>query len=168
MAKKKAAPKKKATKRAAPKKAAKQSRKQVEKVLRNGPVQRRRPKAQSLPGMENIGQIPSLDRCCRALSDVRGQMSDLRADEAAEMQTALNELKRHNRTTYRQHGVELVRVPGEEKLRVRTSKEGASAETEEDAGDLDPMDAAGAGDDQGDDLGDDVDNGGDEFDQAEA
>ena len=135
--KKLVAPKRGASKKA---KAPKQSKREAEKVLRTGPI-RRAPKNTPLPGMEGIGQIAVLDNCCRRISEIRAEKNDLVADEAAEEQVALNALRKHNRTSYRQHGVELVRVPGEEKLRVRTSKGGATAETEEpEPADLDPMD----------------------------
>lgn len=131
MAKRKAVKKAvaKATVRGKKKTAPKQSRAAAESVLRKGPV-RKAPRTPALPGMENLGQIRDLDNSCRRLADIRHQMGDLRADEAAEMQTSLNAMRKHNRTSYRQHGVELVRVPGEEKLRVRTSKAEATAETE--------------------------------------
>lgn len=60
-------------------------------------------------------------------------MNDLREEEAGLEQTALTLMRRHDRTAYRHAGVELVRVPGEEKLRVRTARERtATAETPED------------------------------------
>ena len=141
-ARKKTAPKKKAAKRATNGSGRRQTRREVEQVLRRGPVRRRVPTTAALPGMENIGDVPGLDVSCRRLHEIRDEMAELRASEAEEMQGALNLMRRANRTSYRQHGVELVRVPGEEKLRVRTSKAGATAETEEEApSDVMPEDA---------------------------
>src|SRR3990167_10756478 len=113
--KKLVAPKRGATKKA---KAPKQSKREAEKVLRTGPI-RRAPKNTPLPGMESIGQIAVLDNCCRRISEIRAEISELKADDSAEEQVALNAMRKHIRKSYSQHGVELVRVPGEEKLRVR-------------------------------------------------
>lgn len=138
MAKKKKAEKPKAVaRRAAPKK--KQSRRAAERILRTGPV--RRPKAQPLPGMEDA-RITALDDVAGTMSDIREQINDLRGQEAETLQSALNLMRKHDKMTWRAHGVEFVRVPGEEKLRCRTTKEKATAETEDgDGGDLEPMDA---------------------------
>jgi hypothetical protein len=59
-------------------------------------------------------------------------MAELRADENGQKRTALQLMRKHDRTSWRHAGVELARVPGEEKLRVRKSKESATAEVEED------------------------------------
>lgn len=67
-------------------------------------------------------------------------MAELRADEAGHKRTALNLMRKHDRTTWRHAGVELARVPGEEKLRIRKSKENATAEVESDL----PSDASSA------------------------
>lgn len=149
MAKKKGAAKKKAApKKKGPKAAAKQSKAAAERVLRDGPV-RRAPRQPVLPGVEG-GQIPDLDTICAALSEIRQSQADLRADEQGHMQTALNIMRKKNRTSYRQHGVELARVPGEEKLRVRTTKGGATAEVEDD----DSLDNGAGGDVYADDAPD--------------
>lgn len=83
-----------------------------------------------------------LDNLCEALGEVREQMAQQRADESGSMQAALAEMRAKNLTTYRHAGVELARVPGEEKLRVRTSKAQATAEVDEE-----PEAAAEVGDD---------------------
>lgn len=59
-------------------------------------------------------------------------MAELRELEGTDLRTALKLMRQHDRMTWRAAGVELARVPGEEKLRVRTSKESATAESEED------------------------------------
>jgi hypothetical protein len=58
-------------------------------------------------------------------------MNKLRGDEAGYEQSALRIMRESDLRTYRHAGVELSRVPGEEKLRVRTSRENATAETAE-------------------------------------
>lgn len=140
MAKKKAAKPKATTLRAAPKK--KQSTREAERVLRRGPVRRRTPRAAPLPGMEDA-RIAALDDAAGTMADIREQMNELRAQEAETLQSALNLMRKHEKTTWRAHGVEFVRVPGEERLRCRTTKEKATAETEDEngSGDLEPMDA---------------------------
>src|SRR3990167_5593050 len=103
--KKLAAPKRGVTKKA---KAPKQSKRETEKVLRTGSI-RRALKNTPLPGMEGIGQIAVLDNCCRRISEIRAEINELKADDLAEEQVALNAMRKHNRTSYRQHGVELDR-----------------------------------------------------------
>lgn len=65
------------------------------------------------------------------MSEIRDQMNTLRADEAGHLRTALKLMRKHNRTSWRAAGIEFSRVPGEEKLRVRSSKEKATAETDD-------------------------------------
>jgi len=72
-----------------------------------------------------------LDRLCESLGETRDKMAELRADEAGDSQAALTRMRARSLTSYRHAGVEMARVPGEEKLRVRTSKEKATAEVDE-------------------------------------
>jgi hypothetical protein len=67
------------------------------------------PRSQALPGLEQV-RNSRLENVCESIAETRGEMNKLRGDHA---------------------GVELSRVPGEEKLRVRTSRENATAETAE-------------------------------------
>jgi len=90
----------------------------------------RRPRQVPLNGMEDV-RIRSLDDCAASIAEIRDQMNDLRGQEADQLRRALTLMRKHERETWRAAGVELVRVPGEEKLRVRTSKEQATAEVEE-------------------------------------
>jgi len=84
---------------------------------------KRRPRAKPLPGMEDMVH-PVLDRLAAAVADVRETLNDARAHEAGYLTAALTEMRKEKRQTFRAHGVEFIRVPGEEKLRVRTSKGG--------------------------------------------
>lgn len=119
----------------------KQSRRTVDAALRRGSI-RRRPRQASLAGMEDA-RIKPLDDIAATIAENREDMNKLRADDAGHLQTALGLMRRYNRTSWRAHGVELVRVPGEEKLRVRTTKAGATAETEDEGpGALVAMDRA--------------------------
>lgn len=122
--------------------ATKQSKKDVAKVLGKGAL-RTRPRSVPLPGMEDT-RISALDDVAESIAEVREQMNDLRQREAEHLRSALNLMREHNKTAWRAAGVEMVRVPGEEKLRVRTSKEKATAETDpedEVPGDVVAMDA---------------------------
>jgi len=116
-----------------PRRLKKQTRRAAERVLKSGPI-RKRPRDIPLPGLEDA-RIGPLDDIAASISEVRASMNDLRTTEAGYMQNALNLMRQHDKTAWRAHGVELVRVPGEEKLRVRTSKDQATAETVEETDD---------------------------------
>lgn len=81
--------------------------------------------------MEQVRSV-RLDRFCESIGEGREEMNRLRGEEKGDMQGALREMHDKSITAYRHAGVELVRVPGEEKLRVRTTKEKASEMTEPD------------------------------------
>lgn len=81
-----------------------------------------------------------LDRLCESLGETRDQMAQLQADEKSDLQAALKRMREKGTTAYRHAGMELARVPGEEKLRARRTSQGATAENleegaTEDAGD---------------------------------
>ena len=146
---------KKATRR----KAAKQSRREAERVLKTGPIRKRTAREQPLPGMEDA-RIRPLDDVCANIADTRAQINELKAEEAGFEQTALNLMRQHRRTTSAHAGVTLVRVPGEEKVQVKTTRtRTTTAENQqvEDQGDEQPddvlaMDGEDAGDEAGDEL----------------
>ena len=87
-------------------------------------------RSQALPGME-AQWIVKLDNACERISDTRAELNKLREDEAGDERIALDLMRTHDLRSYRHAGVELVRVPGEEKLRVRTSRTSATAESED-------------------------------------
>ena len=95
-----------------------------------GRTRARRPRSQPLPGLEDV-RIAPLDDICVSISETREQINNLRKEEADLEKVALKRMRAHDRTSWRHSGVELIRVPGEEKLRVRTSKESATAEVED-------------------------------------
>lgn len=119
MAKKKAAkkPPKKAAKKKAPVKA------------KTAP--KPRPKNQPLPGMK-LAKDRRMDTICSGIAETRAQLNDLRATEKGLLQNALQRLRAIGETVYKAHGVELARVPGDEKVRVRLvdSDEGGDEELE--------------------------------------
>ena len=150
-AKKKAAKVRKAAK---PKQSKpKQSKREVEQVLRRGAI-RKRPKEQPLPGMEEVvSPIPRLTKICGSLADCRTQLNDLKATEKGLLQAALPVLIAHKRTVYKAHGMELVHVHGDDKVRARLINDdsGESAETDEtdEDGDLVAADAGEGGPEEG-------------------
>lgn len=109
------------------------SRKQTKRAIQrvSGPI-RRHPKTPRLPGMEGMALIASLDRLAESLADIRLQLNELRAQEKGQLVMALRELRKHNRTVYKAHGIELVRVPGEERVRVRLVAGQGAADTDPD------------------------------------
>lgn len=109
----------------------KQSKREAERVLTTGPIRTRKPRTQPLPGMEDA-RIKSLDDICASISETREELNKLRGEEGDLEKKALGLMRTHDQSSWRHAGVELVRVPGEEKLRVRTSKTKATAETDED------------------------------------
>lgn len=127
--------KKKAKKAAAkPARKTKQTKKAAERVLTAGPI-RTKARAQPLPGMEDA-RITELDDVCASIAETREDINARKADEAAYEQTALGLMRRHKKTTWQASGVVLVRVPGEERLQVRTARaRTATAETEDAGGD---------------------------------
>lgn len=108
---------------------------------RKNAAKRPGPRSQTLPGMEEVRDAV-LDRLCESLGETRDKQAALRIDEQADMQASLKRMRikskdfPEGRTSYRHAGMELSRVPGEEKLRCRRTSQGASAEVEDDtAGD---------------------------------
>lgn len=75
-----------------------------------------------------------LGPCCEAIADARAQAADARDLEKDQKTIAHQAMKKEDRTSFRSHGIELARVPGEEKLRVRATKKQestTSVQTEE-------------------------------------
>lgn len=111
-----------------------ESRRQMATAARtNRTAPARRPRQVPLTGMEDV-RIRALDDCCAELSEIREKMSELRGEEADQLNIALKAMRKHERTTWQANGIELIRVPGEEKLRCRNSREKATGETDEEEG----------------------------------
>lgn len=118
------------------------------------------PANQSLPGMEQV-RIVALERCCRSIAECRATKNAATAEEKGLTQQALRELVKHDRGSYRAHGVELLYVPGDAKVRVRlvdsdeAAEDGDGGPTEDaKTADLDELNGATAGDGDGADRGD--------------
>lgn len=134
-------------------------------AAKTAPKAPRKPLRQpALPGTEQI-RNKSLDQCCEGISDTRASMSTARGEEQDLTRRAVQVMQRDRVTAYRHAGVELVLVPGDVKLRVRTLKDTANA-------DAAPEDAEDQADDAGvtaDEVeGDDYVNGNAEPEEAEA
>lgn len=83
------------------------------------------PKSQVLPGMEQVTNR-ALNRICEHISDVRREMNRARGEEKDLMNQAVTVMTDSKVSVYRFSGVELLLVPGDVHLRVRTLKEGAN------------------------------------------
>jgi hypothetical protein len=73
-------------------------------------------------------RIKVLDDVAAALSDIRAQRNTLAADEKANLQTALKEMHRNKKTVWSHAGIELVLVPGDERVRARLVRGGGNVE----------------------------------------
>lgn len=85
------------------------------------------PQQAQLPGTEQV-RDGRLDAICESIGATRDQMAECNRDEQGDKQAALKRMRERGIMTHRHAGVELARVPGEEVLRVRRTKAGASAE----------------------------------------
>jgi len=94
-----------------------------------------------LPGFEQV-RSAKLDNLCEGLHDCRGTMNDAKQEETGLIQAALQVMVQRGVSVYKHAGIELARVPGAEKLRVRVIKEQGDAG----AADLEPP---AEGDDEG-------------------
>lgn len=120
-------------------------------------------RSQTLPGMEQI-RNRRLDNFCEAINDARSTKNAQQIEEDSAIQGALREMHDRSVDVYKHAGVELARVPGTEKLRVRLTKDKGDAavstvgrhaenagEGEGETSNGDPGDADGEG--QGEDAG---------------
>jgi hypothetical protein len=87
------------------------------------------PRSEPLPGM---GQVTNrrLNNLCEAIGQERDTMNTARKEEQGLIAAALTEMHDKGLTVYKFAGVELTRVPGSEKLRVRVVKDTGNAEVE--------------------------------------
>ncbi len=119
------------------------------------------PRSQPLPGLEQVRDAV-LDNICEGIGDERGRMNAAKTEEKGLIQAALQRMQKRGLSVFRHAGVELARVPGAEKLRVRLTKEAGDAGEE----DLEPAEVTDAQLDQVDaqhdaDDAEDVDAGDD-------
>lgn len=94
-----------------------------ETVTMGTPKPRKTPKSQALPSMEQVRHT-KIDNAAEHIAEYRADMNECRTQEQTWISTALREMQAAGVMTYKHAGVELVRVPGDEKLRVRSLKDG--------------------------------------------
>jgi len=78
-------------------------------------------RSQVLPGMKKF-RDEVLDNHCETVQECRGSMSTARADEQSALQAALKRMGAKKIDSYKHGRVELLRSPGEEKIRARVLK----------------------------------------------
>lgn len=83
-------------------------------------------RSQVLPGMEQVRDV-KLDNLCEAIGQVRATANEAKQEEAGLIASTLQRMVAKDVSVYRHAGVELARVPGAEKLRVRLTKETGDA-----------------------------------------
>ena len=101
-----------------------------------GKVKAFKPKGEVRPPSADQGVLPDmeqarhakLDGLCVSIGDAREKANLAVADESAAKQAALDYMAAKDVTVYKHAGIELVRVPGHEKLRVRLVENGGDAQ----------------------------------------
>lgn len=93
------------------------------------------PKDRPLPTMEQ-SKNARLERLCDSIGTQREVINAAKTTERGDIQAALQEMQRSGLQVFRHGGVELARIPGADKLRVRVTDEegGASVDSPEAAG----------------------------------
>lgn len=97
-------------------------------------------RSQVLPGLEQV-RDRRLDNLCESMAEHRRAMNAARTEEVTDIAAALQHMVKKGISVYKHGGIELARVPGAERLRVRLTKEQGDA----DADDLETGDDAGGG-----------------------
>lgn len=103
------------------------------KAARKAAPRAPRPKDVRLPGMD-IPKNRKLDRICESLAQVRTRRNEDNTEEKGLLQNALRELTSTKTQVYKSHGVELVHVHGDDKVRMRLVDDDTT-EGDDDAGD---------------------------------
>ena len=125
------------------KKAKKQSKNDVEKVLTAGSVRLKQPTLKGMPRVRNA----KLDKYAESIGECRDAINSATTNEKHYRAAALKEMQAKSIQFWSHGGVDFIRVPGEDKLKVKTHKDGGSPETGEgepdatDPGDTVAMDA---------------------------
>lgn len=129
-------------KKAKGKKAPKKAPKKV--ASKKKAVPRKRPRQITLPD-ESMERVRSkrLDAICESIADERDKVNEAKKEEGGLISSALQEMQNKGIQVYKHGGVELARVPGAEKLRVRRVKDEGDAGAE----DLEAGDEGGEGED---------------------
>jgi hypothetical protein len=91
------------------------------------PAKKRGARSQPLPGMEGVRNA-KLDNLCEGIAEQRRVMNAAHVETQTDITAALQEMQRKGISVYKHGGIELARVPGAEKLRVRLTKEQGDAD----------------------------------------
>lgn len=106
------------------------------------------PRSQPLPGLEQARDA-ELDNLCEEIAEDRAIENAARKRSQAHIQAALQRMQQKGKNTHRHGGVELARVPGAEKLRVRlTGEEGDAGDEDLESAERDEARRQLAADDQ--------------------
>lgn len=87
----------------------------------------RRARQGVLPGHESV-RSEKLDAICESIGDEREALNKARTEIDALTSAALDMMTKRNLTVYRHATIELARIPGADKLRVRVTKEEGDAD----------------------------------------
>ena len=93
-------------------------------------AKKRAPRSQVLPGMEQV-RSQKLDNVSEAISECRSKKNAAVLEEKGLVTAALQAMVQRGIAVYRHGGVELSRIPGAEKLRVRITAEEGDADAED-------------------------------------
>lgn len=84
-------------------------------------------RSRALPGMEQV-RDQRLDNLCEGMAEHRRVMNAARVEEQGDITAALQHMVKKGISVYKHGGIELARVPGAERLRVRVTKEQGDAD----------------------------------------
>jgi len=101
-----------------------------ERKRKPAPRRGRSPRSQSLPGMGQV-RDQRLDNLCESINDERAVMNAAKVEETRLIRSVLQRMHDRDVLIYVHAHLELVRVPGAEKLRVRVLKDRAQGDTTE-------------------------------------
>ncbi len=87
-------------------------------------------RSQVLPGLEQV-RDRRLDNLCESMAEHRRAMNTARVEEHSDIAAALQHMVKKGVSVYKHGGIELARVPGAERLRVRLTKETGDADADD-------------------------------------
>jgi hypothetical protein len=96
----------------------------------DAPAKKPGARSQVLPGMDQV-RDRRLDNLCESMAEHRRAMNQARVEEQTDIAAALQHMVKKGVSVYRHGGIELARVPGAERLRVRLTKEQGDADADD-------------------------------------
>jgi hypothetical protein len=121
--------------------AAKRADRQAGKAVRKA-ASRSTPRSQVLPGLRGA-RSQKLDNLCEAIGEQRDAKNEATVQEDSLTASALQEMQKRKLQVYKHAGLELARVPGSERLRVRRVKDTGDAAVEQGATSADNAEQGG-------------------------